>query len=141
MKDAGQMVAEFHRKYGFQEGEELSPCPPLATRAAAVLSTSRAIRPSDGLGHLRAHLVLEEAAEMVQAIADGDRLALLDALADLAYVVAGTAVAYGLPLAEAFAEVHRSNMTKTASRSRDGHPDKGDGYSPPDLARVMKEAV
>src|SRR5438128_5373002 len=37
---------------------------------------------------------------------------LLKELADLRYVVEGTAVALGLPIEDAYAEVHRSNMSK-----------------------------
>lgn len=61
--------------------------------------------------NLRDNLILEEAKEFHEA----DKLDLkLDALCDLLYVAFGAAVTYGfteiLPLA--FAEVHRSNMSK-----------------------------
>ena len=48
----------------------------------------------------------------------------------------------GLPLDKAFAEVHRSNMTKrvqTNDPDKARVRDKGPGYEPPDLARVLEE--
>lgn len=89
---------------------------------------------------LRAHLIVEEVGEALQALAEGDEERLLDALADLQYVTQGTAVTYDLPLEEAFTEVHRSNMTKEPQIS---DPDrarvraKGPNYSPPDLRSVL----
>lgn len=62
-----------------------------------------------------------------------------DALADLLYVVIGSALQWGIPLERVLAEVHRSNMTKTAGDKRaDGKILKGPGYSPPDLRFVAE---
>jgi predicted HAD superfamily Cof-like phosphohydrolase len=61
-----------------------------------------------------------------------------DALADISYVVAGTAVEMGIPLGEVFDEVHASNMTKLGGTVReDGKLLKPPGYRPPDIARVL----
>lgn len=140
MKKAENSVKEFHRKYGFPTGKRLGGCPvPLSWAADVVGKMSRNVV-GDKLEQVRAHLILEEAAEAVKALAEGNELDLLDALADLTYVVVGTAVAFGLPLSEAFDEVHRSNMTKTAQMDRPAHPGKGDGYSPPDLGPLLKGA-
>ncbi len=88
---------------------------------------------------LRAELILEEAAEVCQALSQQDEVKLLDGLADLLYVTLGTAVAYDLPLAAAFAEVHRSNMTKgQAAAAHSGDRGKGEGFSPADLLTVLK---
>lgn len=90
----------------------------------------------------RAHLILEEAAEVLRALANRDRVQLLDGLADLAYVTFGTAVAYGLPLDAALVEVHRSNMTKERQADDPENVrmrDKGPNYEPPDLRRVLEE--
>ena len=139
MLGAEKKVTEFHHKYGFSVGEQLAPDKKLqpVAKALAVLSTQ--LDPDQGLPACRVHLMIEELSELTTALADGNRLALLDALADLAYVVIGTAIAYGLPLSKAFEEVHRSNMTKTVIRSRPGHPDKGLGYQPPNLADLLGE--
>ena len=61
---------------------------------------------------LGARLMLEELGETLQAMAKGDVVEFADGLADLAYVVCWTALAHGVPLGAAFAEVHRSNMAK-----------------------------
>lgn len=90
---------------------------------------------------MRAHLILEEAAEAIKALASGDEKELLDALADLSYVTAGTAVAYDLPLAEACDEVHRSNMTKEVRAGGDKDVrcrKKGDSYEPPDIEGILR---
>jgi predicted HAD superfamily Cof-like phosphohydrolase len=85
----------------------------------------------------RAQLMLEELSEALLALHLRRELDLLDALADLEYVVVGTATCFDLPLEEAFDEVQRSNMTKGEVRHADGVKGKGPGYSPPDLAKIL----
>jgi len=46
---------------------------------------------------LRISLVVEEFAEVLAALRDGDTVAVADGLADLLYVIAGTAVSYAVP--------------------------------------------
>lgn len=91
---------------------------------------------------LRAHLIAEEFAELLEALRMQNELHTLDALADLHYVTSGTAVTFDLPLEAAFFEVHRSNMTKE-KQVTDEHGarvrDKGPNYSKPDLLSVLKE--
>lgn len=84
----------------------------------------------------RVAYVEEEARELREAVETGDVVGSADALADLAYVVYGAAWRFGIPLDAVVAEVHRSNMTKTATPG-DGKAVKGPGYSPPDVARVL----
>lgn len=55
-------------------------------------------------------------------------------LADMLYVIYGTAVSFGLPLEEGFKEVHRSNMSKLdddgkAIRREDGKILKSKNYT------------
>lgn len=61
---------------------------------------------------LGARLMLEELGETLQAMLDGDVVALADGLADLAYVVNWTAIAHGIDLDAVHAEVHRANIQK-----------------------------
>lgn len=92
---------------------------------------------------LRCALVEEEAAELRDAVEADDIVGIADAIGDLLYVVHGAALTFGIPVAEVFAEVHRSNMTKLG---RDGEPIlradgkvmKGPDYSPPDLAPILR---
>lgn len=134
-------VRKFHQKYGFPVDaglpNEVVLMKNLSEDIAALASH---LDPEAGLASCRCHLILEELGEFVEGLNHQDEVATLDALADLIYVVVGTAVAFGLPLCEAFKEVHRSNMTKTISRDRPGHPGKSDGYSPPNLKKILDDA-
>jgi hypothetical protein len=88
----------------------------------------------------RIQLIVEEAAELCDALARNDEMMALDALADLDYVVHGTAVALDLPLSDAFAEVHKSNMTKNVCHRQPGMApgDKGPDYKPPKIAETLE---
>lgn len=86
----------------------------------------------------RAHLILEEAGELVKAMGMGDEAESLDGVADLTYVVVGTCCVFDWPLGAAFAEAHASNMTKTVTQRRDGHPGKDEAtFTQPDFSRVL----
>ena len=71
------------------------------------------------LAKLRVALLQEEVGEFITASEKGDLVAIADALADIAYVVYGTALTYGIDLDSALREVHRSNMSKLGN---DGKP-------------------
>lgn len=64
---------------------------------------------------LRVSLLQEELDELKQAISDGDLVEVADALSDLQYVLSGAVLEFGLGdhFAALFAEVQRSNMSKT----------------------------
>lgn len=69
-----------------------------------------------------------------------DRKKLTKELADLMYVTIGTAITFGLPLEEVFAEVHKSNMSKLGEDGKpvyreDGKVLKGPNYKEPDLEK------
>lgn len=87
------MVEEFHRAVGLPVQD--SPCFPGPDRA-----------------QLRAALISEEADEFAEAASAADMTSMVDALADLLYVVYGAALELGVDVDAALAEVHRSNMTK-----------------------------
>ena len=65
------------------------------------------------------------------------------ALADFAAEVCQAGARWGFPMRELFAEVHRSNMTKTFAPNTTGgkygsvNP-KGPGYSPPDIQGTLR---
>lgn len=63
---------------------------------------------------LRIALIKEEFKEFQDAIDEGDIVGIADALCDLAYVVNGAAIEFGLTVKfeDLFAETHRSNMSK-----------------------------
>jgi predicted HAD superfamily Cof-like phosphohydrolase len=139
MKELVKKVSEFHQKYGFSVDRPLVKDKDLLSLSHRLARDAENVRQVTDAA-VRAHLVLEEVSEMLASLVDGDRVALLDALADLVYVIVGTAVTFGLPLAAAVEAVHVSNMSKTIERDRPGHPGKGGDYRPPDLACLLEEA-
>jgi predicted HAD superfamily Cof-like phosphohydrolase len=86
---------------------------------------------------LRCDFIDEEAAELRLAVSRGDVVGVADALGDLAYVVYGAALHFGIDLDAVVAEVHRSNMTKTPAGN--GKAIKGPSYVEPDLRRVLAQ--
>ena len=144
MRDVIAKITDFHKKNGFGLGTRIGQVRCLEAErfltpvAAITEALSIPMRDSSNARVKRVGYILEETGELSAALATGDEVAILDALADLIYVVAGTAVEFGLPLPEAFDEVHRSNMSK--SRSDEGFRDKGPDYTPPDIAGVLKES-
>lgn len=94
---------------------------------------------------LRFNLMDEEHNEVANALADLDqartneevldsKIALTKELADVLYVVLGTAVSLGLPIVDVFDEVHRSNMSKLGEDGKpilreDGKVLKGPNYT------------
>ena len=96
----------------------------------------------DDLAKLRIALLEEEVGEFVTASEKSDLIGIADALADIAYVVYGTALTYGIDLDSVLREVHRSNMSKLGSDGKplireDGKVLKSERYFPPDIAPVL----
>ena len=87
---------------------------------------------------LRLDLLREELAELESASEAGDLVAVADGLGDLAYVLYGAALTFGIDLDAVVREIHRSNMTKLDEVGRpilraDGKVLKGPRYQPPDI--------
>lgn len=81
--------------------------------------------------------------EVLRAIDGGDVLVdlpdFVDGLADLDYVVEGARLEFGVDGTPVAAEVHRANMAKTTGPVRaDGKRMKPDGWTPPDVERVLR---
>ena len=86
----------------------------------------------------RAAMVLEELAEWLFACANSNLVDVADALGDRFYLLLGDAVATGLPLADLFQEIHRSNMSKLAAvHTGVGKGVKGPSYERPRIAGVL----
>lgn len=126
-KSTLECVEEFHEAYGL----------PILDRPD--ISDEQTIR-------LRLNLLQEELDELQDALAAGDVVEALDALVDLQYVLEGAYLSFGLHGVKdaAFAEVHRSNMSKLGEdgkpirRAEDGKILKGPNYTPPDLKAVYE---
>lgn len=117
-------VAEFHRSFNLPMRRFPSP------------------EIEDDLAKLRVALLEEEVDEFVTASEKGDLVGIADALADIVYVVYGTALTYGIDLHSVLREVHRSNMSKLDADGKplireDGKVLKSERYFPPDIASVL----
>jgi predicted HAD superfamily Cof-like phosphohydrolase len=87
---------------------------------------------------LRMRLIDEEFTELRESLEKEDLPGIAKELADLLYVVYGTAVSYGIDMAPVFREVHRSNMSKVGGYKReDGKWVKPATYSPADVQTVL----
>lgn len=113
------MVKEFHEKYNHYIGK----C---------------GYWPPAEISQLRDKLIDEESKEFQSASSQID---IADAIADLLYVTFGAALAYGIPIEEVFAEVHRSNMTKSTKTNIIGKTVKGPDWEPPDIGGILKNAT
>jgi predicted HAD superfamily Cof-like phosphohydrolase len=87
---------------------------------------------------LRERLIQEEFDELKEAMHKQDLPAIAKELADLLYVVYGTAVSYGIHMEPVFREVHRSNMSKIGGYKReDGKWVKPHTYSPAAIEPIL----
>jgi predicted HAD superfamily Cof-like phosphohydrolase len=120
-------VKEFHETYG------------LPVENAPNISDAKT-------NDLRINLLAEELDELKEALANNDIVETLDALIDLQYVLDGAFLSLGLHDVKdiAFAEVHRSNMSKLGEdgkpirRESDGKVMKGPNYFVPDMSQFIK---
>jgi len=122
--DIAFAVAEFHRAFNL----------PMQRTPSTKIDQS--------LARLRIALLEEEVSEFAVASEKRDLIGIADALADIVYVVYGTALTYGIDLDSAVREVHRSNMSKLGSDGKplirdDGKVLKSELYFPPDLESVV----
>ena len=95
--------------------------------------------PSAEVKKLRMALITEELHELDDAFTNDNLVGIADALADLIYVVKGTAAACGIDIEPIFNEVHKSNMTKVGGVVReDGKILKPENYEPPRIKNLLK---
>lgn len=119
MTDEQSMVEEFHRKFD-------------------ILIQRRPAIPAAATQELRVRLMQEELDELKEALAQENLAAVAKEMADLLYVVYGTAVSYGIDLQPVFEEVHRSNLSKVGGYKRaDGKWVKPPTYSPARLEPIL----
>ena len=97
--------------------------------------------PSPSERILRMKLLKEEFDEYNEGETNNDLENIAKELADIIYIVCGTAVSYGIPLDRVFDEVHRSNMAKLVDgkpvRRDDGKILKPEGWTPPDVKKIL----
>lgn len=113
------MVLEFHEQFDIH----------VATQPAI---------PDEATQKLRIRLIQEEFNELQEALTIQDLSAIAKELADLLYVVYGTAVSCGVDMEPVFREVHRSNMSKIGGHKRDdGKWVKPPTYSPAQIQTIL----
>lgn len=93
---------------------------------------------------LRRRLLHEEVDELDSALHGHDDVESLDAIVDCMYILIGTAIELGIDhlIPAAFAEVHRSNMTKLDANGKpvfreDGKIAKSEFYEKPNLKQLF----
>lgn len=124
--DYSGMLKEFHKKFNHHIEEHPTSVVP------------------DNVFELRVKLMREELNETIAAMVDENLVEIADGLADLLYVVFGTAISYGIPIDEIFTEVHRSNMTKSMlkdEKSIKGKTLKGENWEPPRIHDILKHHI
>jgi predicted HAD superfamily Cof-like phosphohydrolase len=123
-----EMVREFHDTFNLPASDKPVPGPLLGDRVR------------------RMRLIDEECEETLDELdrraGAFDLAALAKELADLVYVVYGTAVEFGIPLDAVIVKVHESNMAKVGpdgvvTYRADGKVSKPDGWRPPDIGAVL----
>jgi len=138
MKTNFELVKEFHQAFNKVKDPEVPT------------EQSKDIR------NLRVKLIVEEYKEVMEEMgyfqASGPVICdysysinlpkLAKELADLLYVVYGTAAAYGIPIDDVYREVHYSNMSKLGEDGNpiyreDGKVLKRPNYKPADIERVL----
>lgn len=107
--------------------------------------------PSMDVAVLRYRLINEELSELWSAIdamyamaPEHLNAAVADTVADLLYVVLGTAVSWGIDIEPVFEEVHTANMRKFAEggyRRPDGKWMKPPDWTGPDVAGILRRQM
>lgn len=121
MTDEQAQVAAFHRAFDI-----------------AIAARPGRLNPETRL--LRERLIEEEFGELREALAHGNMADVAKELADLLYVVYGTAVSCGIDMEPVFREVHRSNMSKVGGHKRaDGKWVKPATYSRAQVEPILRE--
>lgn len=104
------------------------------------------VLPDEKTRNLRKNLLKEEYEEYLEGEQNNDLVEIADALADMIYIICGTAVSYGIPLQKVFEEVHRSNLSKLDNNGKpiyreDGKILKSEFYTPPDVKGIIDEHI
>lgn len=119
---ASDMVEEFHKAYNL----------PIRYEPELPGSDERTLRRT---------LLSEEYWEYVEAEDKNNIVGIADALADMIYIIHGTAIVYGIPLDAVFEEVHKSNMSKLEEGKplyrSDGKVLKGSNFQEPKIEEIL----
>lgn len=117
------LVRDFHEKFNLPRAD----FPDLGTARERVL---------------RGYLLDEEVGELLEALEEGDLAHIAREMADVLYIVYGSAVTMGIDLEDVFEEVHRANMTKVGGRINEaGKLTKPPGWQPLDIESIIERQI
>ncbi len=159
--DLSWQVAEFHRKFGFpvrtrpqvpSEYEVRFRMRLLAEEFMETIRATYSFNPLGDLGVWYNEIEIGLAKIIDDAPIKVKLLSFADGLADMNYIIAGTAATFGLPMKEIHREVQRANMDKDAvidpfeaenstrlGRPNWAKPSKPVGWKEPDIAHILLE--
>lgn len=127
MKEATEMVREFHDAFGIENAHE--PVADIGLEGAL----------------LRYTLMREENEEYLEAARNGDLVEVADALGDMLYILCGTLLKHGLEgkIEAVFTEIQRSNMSKLDANGKpiyraDGKVMKSELYRKPEISPILE---
>jgi predicted HAD superfamily Cof-like phosphohydrolase len=118
-KDWVEDVEAFHIKF----------LVPLPAKPTGMLDEDTEIR--------RMKLFVDEFKEQIEAIDNQDFVEYIDAIADMIYVLIGTALVCGVDLRPIWDRVHETNMAKIPPKNPGEKVQKPEGWEPPDIAREL----
>lgn len=128
LQETIEAVAQFHDAFGIANNH----VPTVALTPAEI--------------QLRHDLMKEENEEYLEAAQKGDLVEVADALGDQLYILCGTILKHGLQhkIAEVFAEIQRSNMSKLDAAGKpiyreDGKVLKSELYFRPDIRTILEK--
>ena len=95
---------------------------------------------------LKLRLITEEYEELVEAFNNNDTVEVVDALADLIYVINGFAIYLGIDLDFIVSVVHKTNMDKLDKNGEpiyreDGKIMKPDGWEAPKIKELLEDSI
>lgn len=132
-------------------GQEVKETPGIPDNYTMLLRINLMVEELLGAKEPVGGLIQSKSDELVASMYKKDIVGIADGIADMLYVVIGTAAAYGINIQEVFDEVHRSNMskaifdekTKTYSviRREDGKILKPDTYSEAEIGPIIQNQM
>jgi predicted HAD superfamily Cof-like phosphohydrolase len=138
-------VREFHRVYGqpIRETPGVPPAERVDLRIALIAEEFLEFLAATGMPGSEVEFIggmIEEGRK--RRTSSFDLVEVADALADMAYVIEGACLEFGIDSEKVLEEVQRSNMSKLGDDGKpvyneSGKVIKGPNYSPPNIAKVL----
>lgn len=115
-------VGDFHEKFGLPVVREQGP------QSLGFGPGPTGAENNEELMQFRIKFMEEELLEFIKGFEEGDIAQMADALADLQYVVLGTAHILGLPWQALWDDVQRANMTKERAAADGSNSKRGSSF-------------